>query len=95
MFDNDRTEQFFDEVFSAPGARRAHYGAMLEAIGGLTPAEFGQRQRAADNAFLRQGVTFTVYGDDQGTERIFPFDLIPRIPRRAKGVTRKGHTRKG
>jgi uncharacterized circularly permuted ATP-grasp superfamily protein len=33
----------------------------------------------ADKAFLQQGITFTVYGDNQGTERIFPFDLVPRI----------------
>ena len=34
---------------------------------------------AVDAAFLRQGITFTVYSDEQGTERIFPFDLMPRI----------------
>ena len=39
----------------------------------------GKRQLEADRAFLTQGITFTVYGDDQGTERIFPFDLLPRI----------------
>ena len=33
----------------------------------------------ADLAFLNQGITFTVYSDNQGTERIFPFDLVPRI----------------
>ena len=38
-----------------------------------------QRQIEADKAFLTQGITFTVYGDDEGTERIFPFDLLPRI----------------
>ena len=37
------------------------------------------RQVEADRAFLTQGITFTVYGDEQGTERIFPFDLLPRI----------------
>ena len=38
-----------------------------------------QRQSAADLAFLHQGITFTVYGQSEGTERIFPYDLIPRI----------------
>ena len=38
-----------------------------------------QRRTAVDAAFLRQGITFTVYSDEQGTERIFPFDLVPRI----------------
>ena len=42
-------------------------------------AELSLRQLEADRAFLTQGITFTVYGDDQGTERIFPFDLLPRI----------------
>lgn len=79
MFDDYSTATFFDEVFRSPGNRRPHYNAVLETIGSLTPQDYGQRQRAADNAFLRQGVTFTVYGDDQGTERIFPFDLMPRI----------------
>lgn len=79
MFDDYNTATFFDEVFRSPGNRRPHYNAVLETIGSLTPQDYGQRQRAADNAFLRQGVTFTVYGDDQGTERIFPFDLMPRI----------------
>ena len=37
------------------------------------------RQQAADRAFLNQGITFTVYGDNEGTERIFPYDLLPRI----------------
>ena len=41
--------------------------------------ELRKRQLEADRAFLTQGITFTVYGDDQGTERIFPFDLLPRI----------------
>jgi uncharacterized circularly permuted ATP-grasp superfamily protein len=45
----------------------------------LSEAEFDQRRAAVDLAFLRRGVTFTVYSDSQGTERIFPFDLIPRI----------------
>ena len=41
--------------------------------------ELRRRQIEADRAFLTQGITFTVYGDEQGTERIFPFDLLPRI----------------
>ena len=36
-------------------------------------------RREAENAFLTQGITFTVYGDEQGTERIFPYDLLPRV----------------
>ncbi len=83
MFDNYRTDDFYDEVFSAPGERRPHYAAVLESVGSLKPEDYSALQRSADKSFLQQGVTFTVYGDDQGTERIFPFDLMPRvIPRR-------------
>ncbi|WP_395738382.1 circularly permuted type 2 ATP-grasp protein [Prosthecobacter sp.] len=79
LFNDYQPESFFDEVFSDSGKARPHYGAMLDSAGSLTPSEYSTRQKAVDAAFLRQGVTFTVYGDDQGTERIFPFDLMPRI----------------
>ena len=51
----------------------------FDALRAASHTELGQRQIEADKAFLTQGITFTVYGDDQGTERIFPFDLLPRI----------------
>jgi uncharacterized circularly permuted ATP-grasp superfamily protein len=70
---------FFDEVFQEPGAVRSHYAPVIGAMGPLGPEDFGRRQRTADASFLKQGVTFTVYGDAKGTERIFPFDLMPRV----------------
>ena len=73
--------KFFDEMF-APGDGgdvRPHYRRIASRLGTLDVAEFDQRRTAVDTAFLRRGVTFTVYNDAQGTERIFPFDLIPRI----------------
>ncbi len=74
---------FFDEMFEGDRATRPHYKAVETSMGEMTPADYSQRQRTADSAFIRQGVTFTVYGDKEGTERIFPFDLMPRIiPRR-------------
>jgi uncharacterized circularly permuted ATP-grasp superfamily protein len=79
LFNDYQPGSFFDEMFSAPDAAREHYSGIMGSIGTLTPAEYAARQRTADMVFLRQGVTFTVYGDDQGTERIFPFDLMPRI----------------
>jgi uncharacterized circularly permuted ATP-grasp superfamily protein len=83
MFDHYEASSFFDEVFSGAASERPHYRAVLDAMNRLNPQDYALKQRAADNAFLRQGVTFTVYGDEQGTERIFPFDLMPRIvPRR-------------
>ena len=66
-------------MFSAPGHVRRHYERFSRLFGELTPEEFEERRNDVDLAFLRQGVTFNVYGDSQGTERIFPYDLIPRI----------------
>jgi uncharacterized circularly permuted ATP-grasp superfamily protein len=70
---------FFDEMFQAGGEIRPHYRRLAERLSTLPEAEFDQRRAAVDLAFLRRGVTFTVYNDSEGTERIFPFDLIPRI----------------
>jgi len=45
----------------------------------LSPGELRRSKHEADQSFLNQGITFTVYGNDKGTERIFPQDLLPRI----------------
>ncbi len=71
--------QFFDEMYVATGQVRPHYKSLVERLGTLPLPEFDRRRAAVDLAFLRRGVTFTVYNDSEGTERIFPFDLIPRI----------------
>jgi len=70
---------FFDEMFDSSGNPRPHYRIFLERFGELSENTFHQRREAIDLAFLQQGITFTVYGDEQSTERIFPFDMIPRI----------------
>jgi len=81
LFEKYQTEDFFDEMFAEgnPPTVRAHYKKLLERFGNLPPEEFEQKRQSLDLAFLRQGITFTVYDNDEGTERIFPFDLIPRI----------------
>jgi hypothetical protein len=61
------------------GQARPQYAPLFERLGQVDPAELRQRQSAADLAFLNQGITFTVYGQKDGTERIFPYDLLPRI----------------
>jgi len=73
------TGDFFDEMFLPDGQVREHYRTYYERIRGLTEEEFRQRKQAIDSYFLRTGITFTVYGDSEGTERIIPFDLVPRI----------------
>lgn len=76
---NYDTGNFFDEVFSDDRQVRPHYDRVVKSLSTLSPNDFAMRQQTADAAFLKQGVTFTVYGDEKGTERIFPFDLMPRI----------------
>jgi uncharacterized circularly permuted ATP-grasp superfamily protein len=71
--------EFFDEMFATGGEVRPHYRRLAERLGTIPIPEFERRRAAVDLAFLRRGVTFTVYNDAEGTERIFPFDLIPRI----------------
>ena len=70
---------FFDEMFAAPGEVRPHYAALREQLAHMTIDAFDERRRQADVSFLHQGITFTVYHEEQGIERVFPFDLVPRI----------------
>lgn len=70
---------FFDEMFGEEGHPRASSKALVQAIDRLPPGEMANRQRAAERALLQMGITFNVYGESAGTEKIFPFDLIPRI----------------
>lgn len=69
----------YDEMFEARLTPRTHYEALYKRLLELPPEEFQRRQAAADTSFLNQGITFTVYGDEEGTERIFPYDLLPRV----------------
>jgi uncharacterized circularly permuted ATP-grasp superfamily protein len=79
LFSGYGLDAAYDEMFEGAGRPHAHCRPLFEDLRAATAAELGQRQVEADRAFLTQGITFTVYGDDQGTERIFPFDLLPRI----------------
>ena len=81
LFEGYENGAFFDEAFDASGAARAHYRAVYDQISAMTPAEFEARRKRADLTLLQQGITFIVYGEGESgnTERIFPFDLMPRI----------------
>jgi uncharacterized circularly permuted ATP-grasp superfamily protein len=71
---------FFDEMFVASKQPRPHYRRLHELLSEMTADAFNESRSNADISFLYQGITFTVYSQqDQGIERIFPFDLIPRI----------------
>lgn len=69
----------YDEMFVQPGETRPHYQKLVELLSRMPASEMEKRARLARIAFLNRGITFAVYGSDEGTEKIFPFDLIPRI----------------
>jgi uncharacterized circularly permuted ATP-grasp superfamily protein len=78
-FDGYDVGNFFDEMFQAGGSPRPEADLLVRLIESLAEGELLRRQRAAEGALLHMGITFNVYGASEGTERIFPFDLIPRI----------------
>jgi uncharacterized circularly permuted ATP-grasp superfamily protein len=69
----------YDEMFGANGAPREPYLPVFDMLLDLPPEELKRRKQAADLSFLHQGITFTVYGRDERTEQIFPYDMLPRI----------------
>ncbi|MDZ7706033.1 MAG: circularly permuted type 2 ATP-grasp protein [Trueperaceae bacterium] len=79
MFDEYRVQTFYDEAFRAPEAVRDHYRRIIEGFEAYGAREFDRRRALIDMTFRNQGITFTVYGDQQGTERTFPFDPLPRV----------------
>ncbi len=78
-FLNYRFGRGYDEMFERQGVPREHYQALYRTLLESPPEELRKSQQAADLSFLHQGITFTVYGNKEGTERIFPNDLLPRI----------------
>jgi uncharacterized circularly permuted ATP-grasp superfamily protein len=70
---------FFDEMFDASRQARQPARALAQFVETLPDGELLRRQRSAERALLNLGITFGVYGDLAGNERIFPFDLVPRI----------------
>ena len=72
-------EQCYDETCSAPGEPRSICATFAERIESLSDQELTSRQQTAEFLLRDLGITFTVYGHDAGTEKIWPFDLLPRI----------------
>ncbi len=68
-----------DELFLEDASPRPGVAAVARALDAIDEGEYRTRQRLADSVFLRNGITFSVYSDQRGVERIFPFDLIPRV----------------
>src|SRR6476661_3688858 len=73
------SEYRLDEAFDEAGSPRPPYATIVDRLRRVPMAALEARQAAADRAFLNLGITFTVYGNDAGTEKIFPYDLLPRL----------------
>jgi uncharacterized circularly permuted ATP-grasp superfamily protein len=78
-FKSYKTDNFYDELIDPSGAPRPGARILVERIEALQDGEILARQKAAEAAMYNMGITFTVYGSDEGTEKIFPFDIVPRI----------------
>lgn len=72
-------EQFYDELFIAPGKPRSQAESLIKWIQELGIEQLEQHRQTAEIALFDLGVTFNVYSNNQGVERIFPFDIIPRV----------------
>lgn len=79
------TEGFFDEMFDAGGEPRSGAAPLLARIAELEDGELMSRQRAAEQSFCDLGITFIVYGSEDGTERIFPLTLFRALYRPPTG----------
>lgn len=77
-FQNYSNDGFYDEAIDESGVPRKSSALLVRKIDELPPGELLRRQEAAERILFRMGITFNVYGDSQGTEKIFPFDIIPR-----------------
>ena len=78
-FEHYSTDKFFDEIIDANGRPRPDAAPLVEVINQLPGGDLLRRQAAIERSLHRMGITFTVYGDSSGTEKIMPFDIVPRI----------------
>jgi uncharacterized circularly permuted ATP-grasp superfamily protein len=78
-FDGYELEGFYDEIFDENGKPRDGADLLIERINALPEKELQRRQAAAERALMNLGITFNVYSDEAQTEKIFPFDIVPRI----------------
>src|SRR6185295_18564218 len=69
----------YDEMRAADGEVRSHFRALVEWLAAMPPERVAEKRREADLLFHRVGITFAVYGDEAGAERLIPFDTIPRV----------------
>src|ERR1019366_4989208 len=91
LFDGYEAGSFYDELIAPDGTARPCAAPMYDKLATMPLEVFEERRKLADLSYLVQGITFTVYSDGRGTERLFPFDLCPRIiPRSEWDVIERG-----
>ncbi len=78
-FDTYDPEDFYDELIEKDGTPRPGVQLLVDRIESLPKGDLTLKQKEAEALLLKMGITFNVYGQDEGTEKIFPFDIIPRI----------------
>src|SRR5260370_37140185 len=69
----------YDEMFDGCHQPRPHYRSLFRRLQGLSPEEFRRRKAMTDLSMLQDGVGFTVYRQEEGIERVWPMDPVPRI----------------
>ena len=78
-FTNYQLDNFYDELFESRGKTRPGSKLLIERLESLSGESILAKQKAAETMLLQMGITFAVYGNEEGAEKIFPFDIIPRI----------------
>ncbi len=87
LLKNYLLDHAYDEMFAGPDELHPHYEPLFEGFSSLPADELSQRKHSAELSFLNQGITFTVYGREDTSEHIFPYDLVPRIITAAEWAT--------
>jgi uncharacterized circularly permuted ATP-grasp superfamily protein len=77
-FDTYNTEAYYDELFEFDGRPRKSAAPVVSRISSSRSGDLQRRQKAAEAALMQMGITFGVYDGEEGTDRIFPFDMLPR-----------------
>jgi uncharacterized circularly permuted ATP-grasp superfamily protein len=72
-------DSYYNEMYLADGSVRSHYRPLAQWIAGTPPEHIVKMRQAAHLLFHRVGITFAVYGEEAGSERLIPFDMLPHI----------------
>ncbi len=78
-FKEYNTDGFYDELIEEDGSPRKDVLPLIEHVNAISAKDLRRCQKAAEHALYQQGITFSVYGNKKGTEKIMPFDILPRI----------------